>query len=116
MRLEVEEMKMYKRPRGHTIRDHMRNRMIREKSGIKYFTERCRRVRLLWFGPVKRSERRGVRGAQGAGDGPTRKKTKREKLRWLDCVRKDLKRGKWTRRTHRIRKPGDESCSEEGED
>ena len=53
---EVPEMKIC-RPTwacGHRLIDHVRNDSIREKLKIENITQRCRKVRLRWFGHVKK--------------------------------------------------------------
>ncbi|XP_069971001.1 uncharacterized protein [Penaeus vannamei] len=55
-RLEVAEMKMCRWGCGHTLKDHVRNEVIREKLGITHITEQFRKARLKWFGHVKRKD------------------------------------------------------------
>nr|XP_027218107.1 uncharacterized protein LOC113810667 [Penaeus vannamei] len=55
-RLEVAEMKMCRWACGHTLKDHVRNEVIREKLGITHIMEQFRKARLRWFGHVKRRD------------------------------------------------------------
>ncbi|XP_070000722.1 uncharacterized protein [Penaeus vannamei] len=89
-RLEVAEMKMRRWACGHTLKDHVRNEVIREIFGIMPITERFRKARLRWFGHVKRrdEEYAGRRVLEMAP--PARRRKGRPKLRWMDCLRKDL--------------------------
>lgn len=43
-RLEVAEMKTCRRACGHTLKEHERNEVIREKLGIMHFMEHCRKA------------------------------------------------------------------------
>ena len=61
------EIKMCRWACGHTLRDHVRNDDIRERRKVENTTERYRKARLVWFGHVKRRDRR----KKDSGDGTT---------------------------------------------
>jgi len=89
-RMEVAEMKMCRWACGHTLKDHVRNEAIRLKLGTENIAARCKKARLRWFGHIKR------RGDEYVGRKvlemavPGRRRRGRPKLRWMDCVKKDL--------------------------
>ena len=49
-KLEVTEMKMCRWACGHTLRDHVRNEIIKERLKVESNSERCRKARLRWVG------------------------------------------------------------------
>ena len=82
------EMKMSRWIMGITLRDHKRNVDIRKKLGVIDIREKVKETRLRWFGHVKRSNsyirtvyEKPVEGKRSRG---------RQKMRWRDCVKKDL--------------------------
>nr|XP_027222456.1 uncharacterized protein LOC113814604 [Penaeus vannamei] len=105
-RLLVAEIKMCRWACGHTLKDHVRNEVIREKLGITHITEQFRKARLRWFGHVKRrdEEYAGCRVLEMAP--PARRRKGRPKLRWMDCLRKDLEEIEVTEEDAWAGKPG----------
>eukprot|EP00795_Rhopilema_esculentum_P013501 gene13501-4381_t len=71
-KLEVVEMKMCRWALGHTLKDH------------------CKESRLRWFGHVKRRDETYVGRKVMEMRLPGGRKRSRPKLRWMDCVKKDL--------------------------
>ena len=73
-----------------TLKDHVRNEEIGEKMGIENIAVRCVKARLRWLGHVKRrdDEYSGRRAMEMVP--PEKRRRGRPKLRWMDCVRKDL--------------------------
>lgn len=53
-KIKVEEMRMLRRMCGHTMRYRIRNKDIRDKVGVASMVDKTRKVRLRWFGHVKR--------------------------------------------------------------
>ena len=90
-KLEVTEMKMCRWACGHTLRDHVSNENIKERLKVERIAERCRKARLRWFGHVKRRDqdyagRKTLEMVQ-----PGRRKRRRPKQRWVDCVNRDMR-------------------------
>ncbi|XP_047471560.1 uncharacterized protein LOC125026999 [Penaeus chinensis] len=89
-RLEVAEIKMCRWALGHTLENHVRNEYIRERMRIVSIGVRCKEIRLRWFGHVKRRDEVYVGRRVMDMRLPGRKKHGSPKLRWMDCVRRDL--------------------------
>ena len=89
-RLVVAEMKMCRWACGHTLKDHVRNEEIRKKMGIENIAVQCVKARLRWFGHVKRRDDEYVGCRVMEMVPPGKRKRGRPKLRWMDCIRKDL--------------------------
>ena len=82
-------IKMYRWACGHTLKDHVRNEEIREKIGIENIVVWCVKAQLRWFNHVKRRDDEYSR-YRAMEMVPLGKRRGRPKLRWMDCVRKDL--------------------------
>ena len=85
-KLEMTEMKMCRWACGHTLRDHVRNENIKERLKVESIAERCRKVRLRWFGHVKRRDEDYVGRKTLEMVPPGRRKQGRPTQRWMDCV------------------------------
>ncbi len=90
-KLEVTEMKMCRRAFGHTQRYHVRNDDIRKQLKVENITERCRKVRLRWFGHVKRRDQEYIGRKTLEMVPPGRRKRGRPKQRWMYCVNRDMR-------------------------
>jgi hypothetical protein len=110
-RMKVAEMRMLRWICGHTIRDKIRNDVIRYKINVSPIDEKMRERRLQWFGhvmrrpttaPVRRTETLVSEGRRRRG---------RPKKTWRETIRQDLaslklrdsfvfNRTEWRRRIH----------------
>jgi hypothetical protein len=52
--MKVVEMRMLQWMCGHTIKDRVRNEIIREKVGVTSIEVKMRENRLCWFGHIQR--------------------------------------------------------------
>ena len=91
-KLEVKEIKMCRWARGHTLRDRVRNENIKERPKVEIITERCRKARLRCFGHVKRRDKDyvGRKTLEMVPPATGRRKRRRPKQRWMDCVNRDM--------------------------
>ena len=62
---------------GVTLKDRIRNEIIRERFGVVCITAKMREARLRWFGHVQRKED-GNELRKGNGDGGGRAEEQRE--------------------------------------
>ena len=90
-KLQVAEMKMCRWACGFTRMDHIRNDDIMDQVEVESISTRCKKSRLRWFGHVKRREQQNVCRRTLEMMPPGRRKRGRPKLRWMDCVRDDMK-------------------------
>ena len=84
-------MKMCRWACGHTLRDHVRNKNIKERLKVESIAERCRKARLRCFGHVKRRDQDYVGRQTLEMVPPGRRKRGRPKQRWMDCVNRDMR-------------------------
>ena len=84
------EMRMLRWISGVSLKQHLRNEVVREKVKVTAITEKMREQRLRWFGHVERREEVyvGMRVQQLQVEG-TRSRG-RPRLRWLDVVKEDM--------------------------
>ena len=90
-KLQVTEMKMCRWACGFTRMDHIRNDDIMDQVEVESISTRLKKSRLRWFGHVKRREQQNVCRRTLEMMPPGRRKRGRPKLRWMDCVRDDMK-------------------------
>ena len=90
-KLEVKEVTMCRWSCGHTLRDHVRSDNIREILKVENTTERYRKTRLRLFGHVKRRDHDYVGRKTLEIVPPGRRKRRRPKQRWMDCVNRDMR-------------------------
>ena len=109
--LERTEMRMLRWMLGVSLKDRRRNMDIRRAVGVTCITDKVREARLRWYGHVRRREEdvnvRSIMDAEVQGH----RSRGRQRKRWIDAVREDLKllrltdddvenRDKWRRRIH----------------
>ena len=90
-KLEVTEMKMCRWACGHALRDHVRNENIKERLKVESIADRCREARLRWFGHAKRRDQDYAGRKTLEIVPPGRRKRRRPKQRWVDCVNRDMR-------------------------
>ena len=101
-KLDVTEMKMCRWACGHTLRYHVINDTFRERLKVENITERCRKARLRWFGHVKRRDKDYVGRKTLEMVSPGRRKRRRQKQRWMDCVNRDMRAIGTTKETDEV--------------
>ena len=79
---------------GVTLRDRVRNDDIREKCGIQKLSSKVARHQLRWYGHVARMDPERLTHRVRYWNVPEswKRPRGRPKLRWLDCVKKNLGR------------------------
>ncbi|KAF3638604.1 hypothetical protein FXO37_24292 [Capsicum annuum] len=91
-KLKVAERRMFRWMCGHTRKDRVRNKIIREKAGVASMEDKMREVRLCWFGhvmrrgfdaPVQRCETLAMVDFRWGGGRP--------KKYWREMIRHDMK-------------------------
>jgi len=91
-KMEVTEMRMLRWMCGNTLRDRIRNEVIRKKVGVAGIVDKLRENRLRWFGHVRRRpEGAPVRRVEEWDHGGIKRGRGRPKMTWLEGVRKDMK-------------------------
>jgi hypothetical protein len=110
-RMKVAEMRMLRWICGYTIKDKIRNEVIRQKLNVAPIDEKMRARRLQWFGHVKRrSMMAPVRRTETFASGGRRRRG-RPKKSWRETIRQDMAslklresmvfdRTEWRRRIH----------------
>ena len=107
--LERTEMRMLRWMLGISLRDRNRNEDIRKKLGVACVSDKIREARLRWYGHVMRREEDSCLKRIMKADVYGRRSRGRQKKRWEDAIREDMKhlklknedtkdRGKWKRR------------------
>ena len=90
-KMAAAEMKILRWSSGHTRLDRIKNTVIREGMKVTPLDKKLRENRLRWFGHVQRREDdhvcKVVQKWKVDGKGPPG----RPKLRWSDCIQKDLR-------------------------
>ena len=89
-RIDVNEMRMLRWECGLTRRDKVRNEHIRGTLKITPISNKVKESRLRWYGHVKRREAEHPIRKVLDMDLPGRRRTGRPKLRWIDCVKRDM--------------------------
>ena len=110
-RMKVAEMRMLRWICGNTIKDKIRNEVIRQRLNVAPIDEKMKERRLQWFGHVtRRPSTAPVRRAETfAREG--RRRRGRPKKSWRETIRQDmaslrlqapiaLDRNEWRRRIH----------------
>ncbi len=88
----VTEMRMLRWMCGNTLRDRIRNEVIRQKVGVADIASKLRENRLRWFGHVRRRPQGApVRRVEEWDQGDFKRGRGRPKMTWWEGVRKDLK-------------------------
>ena len=64
---------------------------INERLKVESIAERCRKVRLRWFGHLKRRDQDYIGRKILDMVQPGRRKRGRPKQRWMDCVNRDMR-------------------------
>ena len=70
---------------------HVRNDDTRERLKVENITQRCSKARLRWFGHVKGRDQEYVGRKTLEMVPPGRRKRRRPKQRWMDCVNRDMR-------------------------
>jgi hypothetical protein len=107
--LERTEMRMLRWMLGISLRDRNRNEDIRKKLGVACISDKIREARLRWYGHVMRREEDSCLKRIMKAEVYGRRSRGRQKKRWEDAIREDMKqlklknedtkdRGKWKRR------------------
>ena len=91
---EVTEKKTCRWACGHTLRDHAKNKNIKERMKVESITERCRKLskaEAVW--PRKEEIPRLCRKKDSYLEmvPPERRKRGRPKQRWMDSVNRDMR-------------------------
>ena len=82
---------MLRRIKGITLKDKVRSAETRREIGVTEIVEKVRETRMRWYGHVQRMENTDEvkttmeKAVQG------RRRRRRPRKRWIDCIRKDLK-------------------------
>ena len=90
-RLDVSEMRMLRWQCGVTRRDRIRNEFIRGSLKIAPISTKVKESRLRWYGHLRRRPEDHPTRRMMELDPPGPRKRGRPKLRWLDCVRRDMR-------------------------
>ena len=90
-KLQIAEMKMCWWACVFTRMDHVRNGDLLDKVEVEAISVRCQKSRLRWYGHVKRREQHNVCRRTPDAMPPAKRKRGRPRLRWMDCVRNDMK-------------------------
>ena len=92
MMMNMTEMRMLRWIQGVSLRDHKRNEEIREAATVQPITTHLMQKRLLWYGHVRRvydsRMTRTVLDMEVEGVRPIG----RPKLRYMDTIRRDMKK------------------------
>ena len=89
-KLEVAEMRMLRFECGINRLDKVKNEEVRSKLKVGQLGVKMREGRLRWFGHVVRQEKRYV-GRRVMAMEVGKRKRRRPKRRWKNCIREDLK-------------------------
>ncbi|KAG2559730.1 hypothetical protein PVAP13_8KG003240 [Panicum virgatum] len=90
--LSVAEMRMLRWFCGHTMRDRVRNEVIRDRVGVVPIEEKLTQHRLRWFGHVQRRPPEApVRNGVFERVDNVKRGRGRPKLTWDELVKRDLK-------------------------
>ena len=91
-RMDVSEMRMLRWQCGVTRKDKVKNKHIRGTLKIAPISSKVKENRLRWYGHMKRREaEHPIRRVMNM-EIPGRRRPGRPKLRWIDCVRRDMDR------------------------
>ena len=86
---EKTEMQMLRRIKGVTLRDRVKSVDIRKELGVSSIQEKVTKMRIRWYGHMKRMEENEVR-AVGDMRVPGKRPRGRPRGRWMDGVRRDM--------------------------
>ena len=85
-------MRMLRWMCGNTLRDRIRNEVIRKKLSVANIVDILKENRLQWFGHVRRrSQGDPVRKVEEWDQRELKRGRGRPKMTWLEGVRKDMK-------------------------
>ena len=89
-RLDATEMRMLRWACGITLKDRVRNEHIRGSLKIAPVSMKIKESRLRWYGHLRRREDEHPTRLMMDMAIPGRRRRGRPKLRWLDCVNRDM--------------------------
>ena len=89
-RIDVNEMRMLRWQFGLTRRDKVRNEHVRGTLKIAPISNKVKENRLRWYGHIKRREAEHPIRKVMDMEIPGRRRPGRPRLRWIDCVRRDM--------------------------
>ncbi|XP_070046656.1 uncharacterized protein LOC142169634 [Nicotiana tabacum] len=90
-KMSIAEMRMLRWMCGHTRKDKIRNKVIRDKVGVASVEDKLRELRLRWFGHVRRREIDAmVRRCERLTMAGLRKGWGRPKNYWGEVIRQDM--------------------------
>ncbi|XP_047480159.1 uncharacterized protein LOC125032818 [Penaeus chinensis] len=111
--LEATEMRTLRRIKGVTLRERERSADIRRELEVSDINEKVKKIRMRWYGHVKKREGGHLAKVAMESIAPGRRPRGRPKKRWRDNVREDmspfgvrpeeaLERETWRRKTGRL--------------
>ena len=91
-RLNVVEMDMLRWACGHTLKDRVENRAIRERAKVAEMHRKIQERSIRWYGHIlPRDEDHAARKALDV-EVEGRRRQGRPRIKWMECVKKDLEK------------------------
>ena len=91
-KMSVAEMRMLRWMSGNTMRDKVRNEIIRKKLGVAPIEDKMRENRLRWFGHVKRRPRDApIRKIEGWSNNESARGRGRPHTTWIRVIQTDMR-------------------------
>ena len=91
-KMQATEIRMLRWSLGVTRRDRIRNESIRGTIGVGDTAGKLRETRLRWYGHVLRREEEHINKRVLNMELPGRRKRRRPRRRWIDCVDEDMRK------------------------
>ena len=90
-RMNVTEMRMLRWMCGVTKKDRIMNEYVRGSAKVTELSKKIQETRLRWYGHVMRRENDYVGREVMGMDVPGRRRRRRPKRRWRDCIGEDMR-------------------------